>query len=69
MISRLTTKTNGEWDWSSLEGEAYPAIVCRACGRLVKETYSSVHDRYGYCSECFTEDKGTALKAWIGDKK
>ena len=67
MISRLTTETNGEWDFSSLEGEVYPALICRICGRLVEETYSN--DRYGYCSDCFIGDKDTALKSWIGDKK
>ena len=70
MVSRLTRKTNGEWDWNSLVGESYSAIVCHTCGALVKETWSKVFGSiaYCFCGDCFTGDKETALRAWIGEQ-
>ena len=66
MVSRLTTKTNGDWDFSSLEGKVYPALICHMCGKLATVTYTHLHGRYGYCEDCFIGNKYAALKSWVG---
>jgi hypothetical protein len=60
---RYKVKLNGHWDWYSREGEATgPGLICDNCGEVVKLLFNNL------CEKCFTGDKATALRAWIGDE-
>lgn len=72
-MARLTTKTNGEWDFSSMEGKNKGGIVCHTCGEIVGLTYQqrAYGERYGraiyaFCPQCFSGDKETALTCRMG---
>jgi len=72
-MSRLTRKINVEWDFNSLEGERTAGIVCSGCGSIVPLTYQkrSWGERfgvtfYGYCPDCFDEDRETVEDCYIG---
>ena len=71
-MSRLTRQINGEWDFSSLEGERTSGVVCHRCGEIVPLVYFGVvFIRFrlvnvGFCPICFTGDIETALTGRIG---
>lgn len=61
--TRLTTKTNNNWNFDSIVGQRHSAIICKRCGVFTQRSFDAL------CGDCFSGDKKIAQQAWVADKR